>query len=139
MDYDLRDTLSHLLRRAHFQAEALFADVLGGHDVTSRQLALLVAVSQNPGASQRRIGRLIELDTNTISDMARRMEERGLIERLVSETDGRSYALRITLAGARILRDVREDNRRYQDLLSDPLSPVETAQLKALLRKLLHL
>ena len=139
MDYDLKDTLSHLLRRAHFQAEALFAEILGKYDVTSRQLALLVAVSQNPGASQRTIGHLIELDTNTISDMARRMEQRGLIERQVSQIDSRSYALQLLPAGAGILEEVRRDNAHYQSLLSQRLDADETARLKQLLRKLIDL
>ncbi len=139
MDYDLKDTLSHLLRRSHFHAEALFSEMLGKHDVTSRQLALLVAVSQNPGASQRTIGRVIDLDTNTVSDMARRMEQRGLIKRLVSQADSRSYALSLQPAGVRVLKDVRQDNDRYQGVLSQRLTGGETAQLKKLLCKLLDL
>ncbi|MYI67531.1 MAG: MarR family transcriptional regulator [Boseongicola sp. SB0673_bin_14] len=74
--YDLLDTLSHLLRRSHFRAAKPFNQSLGHHGITSRQLALLVAISQNSDVSQRRAGELIALDMNTVSDLLRRMEER---------------------------------------------------------------
>ena len=82
--YDIHDTLSHLLRRSHFYAESLFSKELGAYGITSRQLALLVAVSQNAGASQRTIGDIIALDMNTVSDLLRRMEKNELIERRAS-------------------------------------------------------
>ncbi len=49
----LLDTLSHLLRRSHFHSEAIFTSMYGDMDLTSRQMSLLVAIAQNPEASQR--------------------------------------------------------------------------------------
>lgn len=138
-DYDLLGTLSHLLRRSHFHAEALFAQMLGGYGVTSRQLALLVAVAQNPGAVQRTLGEIVALDTNTISDLLRRMEKRGLIERRSSSVDGRSVEIHLSSTGAEILVAIQNDNRRYQEALSESLSDEERQELKSLLKKLLRL
>ena len=101
--YDLLDTLSHLLRRSHFHAEKLFNQSLGHHGITSRQLALLVAISQNPDVSQRRAGELIALDMNTVSDLLRRMEEKQLVERRNSPDDGRSVTIRISEKGQAML------------------------------------
>lgn len=137
--YDLLGTLSHLLRRSHFHAEALFAQILGDYGVTSRQLALLVAVAQNPGAQQRKLGEIIALDTNTISDLLRRMEKRGMIERKTSPVDGRSVEIRLGPTGAEILVDIQADNQRYQEALSEGLSAEEQKTLKSLLKKMLKL
>ena len=137
--YDLLDTLSHLLRRSHFHAEKLFAQSLGHHGITSRQLALLVAVSQNPDVSQRRAGELIALDMNTVSDLLRRMEEKQLVERRNSPDDGRSVTIRISEEGKAMLEAVHLDNLKYQKQLTARLSDREGAQLKALLRTLLDL
>lgn len=137
--YDLHDTLSHLLRRSHFHAEKLFSRSLGHHGITSRQMALLVAASQNPDVSQRRLGELIALDMNTVSDLLRRMEKKGLIERRSSKEDGRSVAIRVSPLGQAMLDTVHQDNLRYQSQLTDQLSAEETAQLKRLLRVLLDL
>jgi len=137
--YDLPDTLSHLLRRSHFFAEKLFAERLGAHGVTSRQLALLVAVLHNPGASQKVLGRLIALDTNTVSDLVRRMVDKGLLERRASRTDRRSFAIELTDKGTVTLRDIVADNGLYQRALAENLSDHEREELKSLLRKMLGL
>ena len=57
--FDLTQVASHLLRRAHFRAEALFAQAFPDEDLTPRQKALLITVYQNPGATQNRIAELI--------------------------------------------------------------------------------
>lgn len=138
-EFDLLDTLSHLLRRSHFHAEQLFTKSLGHHGVTSRQLALLVAVSKNPDVSQRRVGELIALDMNTVSDMLRRMEKKGLVERRTHPDDGRSVTIRLSDKGYEALERVHAENKRYQDLLTENLSDAEATQLRTLLRLLLQL
>lgn len=138
-DYNLYDTLSHLLRRSHFHAEALFSRTLRSYGVTSRQLALMVAIARAPGASQRVLGDMIALDMNTISDLLKRMETRGLVERRRSKSDGRSISIWLSETGARVLNDMRHDNALYQEALTANLSGAETAALKQLLRKLLNL
>jgi len=50
-EFDLSQVASHLLRRAHFRAEALFAQAFPDEDLTPRQKALLITVYQNPGAT----------------------------------------------------------------------------------------
>ncbi len=137
--YDLHDTLSHLLRRSHFHAEGLFSTHLGHFGITSRQLALLVAVSQNPGSSQRKVGEMIALDTNTVSDLLRRMERNKLVERVASPEDGRSRQIGLTNQGAEVLRSIHAENDAYQEQLTDRLTTVEAEQLKSLLRKMLNL
>tara|TARA_R110000744_G_scaffold174765_6_gene293546 strand:- start:259 stop:756 length:498 start_codon:yes stop_codon:yes gene_type:complete len=137
--YDIHDTLSHLLRRSHFYAESLFSKELGAYGITSRQLALLVAVSQNAGASQRTIGDIIALDMNTVSDLLRRMEKNELIERRASAVDARSTEIYLGAKGRTILSAIPRDNRRYQQTLAKNLSVKEASMLKALLRKLLEL
>ena len=137
--YDIHDTLSHLLRRSHFYAESLSSKELGAYGITSRQLALLVAVSQNAGASQRTIGDIIALDMNTVSDLLRRMEKNELIERRASAVDARSTEIYLGAKGRTILSAIPRDNRRYQQTLAKNLSVKEASMLKALLRKLLEL
>jgi DNA-binding MarR family transcriptional regulator len=137
--YDLYDTLSHLLRRSHFHAEGLFTKSLGHHGVTSRQLALLVVVSQNPNVSQRRVSELIALDINTVSDLLRRMEKNGLVERRSSNEDGRAIQITLSEKGTSVLAAIHDDNQQYQAQLTEHLSEADVTQLKYLLRKLLDL
>jgi DNA-binding MarR family transcriptional regulator len=135
--YVLAETLSHLLRRSHFHAEALFAATLGRRGVTSRQLALMVAAAQAPGSTQRGLAEHVALDMNTASDLLRRMEARGYVGRRRSDADARSQIVELTEAGAALLEDIVRENAAYQDGLAGALTEGERAELKRLLRKML--
>ncbi|QOL81961.1 MarR family winged helix-turn-helix transcriptional regulator [Pseudooceanicola spongiae] len=136
-DVAILDTLTHLLRRAHFRNEFLFSSTFGEMGLTSRQMVLLVAIAQNPGASQKVIGDIVALDVNTVSDTLRRMERKQLIERIASKADGRSIAVRLTAIGLSVLEEGLSRNPTLQAQVIERLDPEEAAKLKILLRKLL--
>lgn len=102
-EFDLTRVASHLLRRAHFRAEGLFAQAFPDEDLTPRQKALLITVHQNPGATQNRIAELIALDRNSFAEMIARMTKKGYVRRTRSAEDGRAYALDITDEGLALL------------------------------------
>ncbi len=136
-DIAYSDTLSHLLRRSHFQAEALFARIFAPLGITSRQHILMAAIALSPGASQRVISEAVSLDVNTVSDTLRRMERKGLVSRSVSESDSRSVSVALTAHGMSLLETSREHNQRFQDTLTARLSPEEMTQMRRLLHKML--
>ncbi|CAB3906692.1 HTH-type transcriptional repressor NicR [Achromobacter dolens] len=105
-EFDLTHVASHLLRRAHFRAEALFAQAFPDEDLTPRQKALLITVYQNPGATQNRVAELIALDRNSFAEMIARMSAKGYVRRTRSAEDGRAYALEITDEGMALLARV---------------------------------
>lgn len=137
--FDLMWHLPHLLRRAHFEAEAHFAATYG-HEATSRQLALLVAVAQSPGASQRDIALRIGLDANTCSDLVRRTCQRGWLERRRGQADARAWQLVLTPAGVALVEGTALPlAERYTAQVAARLSPAERRRLAGLLRKMLQL
>ena len=137
--FDLMWHLPHLLRRAHFEAEACFAGIYG-HEATSRQLALLVAVAQSPGASQRDIASRIGLDANTCSDLVRRACDRGWLERRRDQADARAWQLALTPAGVTLVEGTALPRaERYTEQVAARLSAAERRRLAALLRKMLEL
>ena len=134
--FRLRRHLPHLLRRAHFESESLFARIYGD-DVTSRQLALLTAVDQRPGASQSRIAQDIGLDLNTCGDVVVRSMAKGLLRRERSAADGRTFALYVTDAGRQVVSIGQADAERYARTAAARLTDAERDQLVVLLRKFL--
>ncbi|MCR9136142.1 MAG: MarR family transcriptional regulator [Alphaproteobacteria bacterium] len=136
---DLRYMLSHLLRRAHFNAEARFAKMMSSNGLTSRQLALLVAVDQNPGASQNALGDIIALDRNSVSELVLRMIKKQLLRRETSKKDKRSFVLMLTDKGRDIIKEAADRNPAYQADLSANLSDAETRQLIDFLRRMVGL
>lgn len=127
-EFDLTQVASHLLRRAHFRAEALFAQAFPDEDLTPRQKALLVTVYQNPGATQNRIAELIALDRNSFAEMIARMTKKGYVRRTRSAEDGRAYALEISPQGeallARILPRDAEVEAQVLAPIPEELRPV---------------
>lgn len=135
----LTDLLSHLLRRAHFEAEATFAVHYDGLDVTSRQLALLFAIARHPGAPQTVLADHIGVDANTFSDLANRSQRKGLIRKERSKTDGRAFGLYLTEQGRMTVAAAAPITAAYQDQIARHLTDAERRELVRLLKRMLAL
>ncbi|TGB09155.1 MarR family winged helix-turn-helix transcriptional regulator [Streptomyces sp. MZ04] len=88
--------------------------------LTGPQFAVLTAVDASPGHDQRSMASAVALDTSTMADVARRLENRGLILRKTAADDGRRKLLYLTEEGERALR---ESNRRARELDQRLLEP----------------
>jgi DNA-binding MarR family transcriptional regulator len=137
-DFDLFQHLPHLLRRAHFEAEAIFPDIYGD-EVTSRQLALLTAIGQRPGLSQSAVAQQVGMDLNTCSDLVARLVAKKLVRRERSEADARTYCLYLAPKGARVVDTGVGLAGAYRQSVAKRLSEAEHERLVALLRRLLGL
>lgn len=136
--FDLLRHLPHLLRRAHFEAEAIFPDVYGA-DVTSRQLAVLTAIGQRPGLSQSAVAQRVGMDLNTCSDLVARMVAKTLVRRKRSDDDARTYCLYLAPKGTRLVEMGMSLAATYRQSVARQLSQTEHEQLVTLLRRLLGL
>ena len=90
---------SHLLHRALQRALDLYAEEFGEAAITQRQFAVLAAAEAHEGATQADLVRTTGIDRSTLADMARRMIDKGLLERERSTLDARANAVRLTAAG----------------------------------------
>lgn len=115
--FRLEEVPSHLLRRAHFKAEEIFAATFAGEGVTPRQKAALVLLYQEPGISQNLLAERLAMDRNTVAEMVKRMHSAGLIERTPSPADARAYQLYVTAAGKDVLRRVMPRDVVVEDQL----------------------
>jgi DNA-binding MarR family transcriptional regulator len=126
----------HLIRRAHQISGALFAEEVGGHDLTSVQFAALYAICAHPGLDATRLSALIAFDRSTLGGVLERLEGKGLIARSHAEGDRRAKQLRLTEAGAALLAAVEAPVRRVQDRLLAPLGPEDRETFIRLLTQL---
>lgn len=104
--FALREISSHLLRRAHFVAEDLFATEFAGEAVTPRQKAALIIVYQNPGLSQNALADYLFMDRNTVAAMVKRMVAADMLQRRSARNDLRAYELFLGAEGAQVLNRV---------------------------------
>jgi DNA-binding MarR family transcriptional regulator len=105
-EFHLEDVGSHLLRRAHFVAEELFATEFADESLTPRQKAALVIVYQQPGLNQNALADRLFMDRNTVAEMVKRLVATQLLRRVGAKDDQRAYELFLAPAGARLLNRV---------------------------------
>ena len=77
---------------------------MGVGDLTPRQYAVLVAVSQNEGVSQTHLVDKTGVDRSTLADIVRRMLKKGLLQRRRTKEDARAYAVKLTDEGWKALK-----------------------------------
>jgi DNA-binding MarR family transcriptional regulator len=119
--FALRDAPGHLLRRCHQRSEELFTAAIGSDGPTRQQIALLVTVCQNPEVSQTELVGLTGIDKNTLTQMIKRLIERGLLERRRVAHDGRTNAVSATTAAVRLLEEVMPRVEKVQEEILAPL------------------
>jgi DNA-binding MarR family transcriptional regulator len=105
-DFRLEDVGSHLLRRAHFFAEDLFAQEFADESLTPRQKAALIMVYRQPGLNQNALADRLFMDRNTVAEMVKRLVATSLMLRLAAKEDQRAYELFLAPAGAALLNRV---------------------------------
>jgi MarR family transcriptional regulator, temperature-dependent positive regulator of motility len=123
----------HLLHRAGQCAAEVFQTELGSGDVTPRQFAVLVTVSQNEGLSQTHLVDRTGIDRSTLADIVRRMLKKGLLQRRRTREDARAYAVKLTEEGWRVLKSVDPLARKVDERI---MASLPAAQRERLLQDL---
>jgi len=133
---DLRAAPGHLMRRCQQIAVSVFLDKCRPWDLTPLQFAVLAELNRHGPDDQVGLGGALALDRTTIGVVVKKLEERGLVERSVSEKDRRSKPVSITKKGADLIRDVLPAAEAAQDRMLAPLTASERAQFMRLLGKM---
>ena len=87
----------------------------GDGDLTPRQYAVLVTVSQNEGFSQTHLVEKTGIDRSTLADIVRRMLKKGLLQRRRTKEDARAYAVKLTDEGWQVLKAADPLAKRVDD------------------------
>lgn len=138
---DRIEMAGHLIRRLHQQSTQVFQarTQAAGFDLTSVQFAALDAIAQEPGIDQAGLAATIGFDRATIGGVVDRLEQKGLVERIVNAQDRRARSLNLTREGTRLLASCRPVVESLQGDILAPLSRPERAAFLALAHKALGL
>ena len=135
-DFRLDDVGSHLLRRAHFFAEDLFAQEFADESLTPRQKAALIIVYRQPALNQNALADRLFMDRNTVAEMVKRLVGAGLLLRRPATDDQRAYELFLAPAGAELLNRVMPRDalveRRLLERLPEEYRPLFVKCLRLL-------
>ena len=129
----------HLLHRAGQCAAEVFQAELGSGDITPRQFAVLVTVSQNEGLSQTHLVERTGIDRSTLADIVRRMLKKGLLQRRRTREDARAYAVKLTEEGWRVLKSVDPLARKVDEKILSSLPASQREKLLQDLNAIVHM
>jgi DNA-binding MarR family transcriptional regulator len=125
------------LRQAQIAVFRDFAVTMGPLDISPGLFAVLVLIDGNSGLKQSELAKAVHLDRSTVVSVIDNLERRGLVERHAVANDRRSNALRLTGAGAALLRKLKVLVAKHERRLARDLDADERAALVALLQRIL--
>ena len=135
---EVYDEPGHLIRRAQQIAVSMFHSTIGS-GVTPIQYCVLRVLQEHPGIDQVTLARFCALDTSTAADLAVRLEERGLVRRMMPMKSKRFRLLHLTPEGTALLRKLVPRSTVLASRLLQALNRDEKKVFMDLLRKFVHL
>jgi MarR family transcriptional regulator, temperature-dependent positive regulator of motility len=134
----LTSSLGYLLRRLQLAYKKHFLSEARSIALQPRHVGAMYVIGLNPGVTPSQMSTALGLDAVQTALMLNALEERGLVVRRLSKTDGRSRAVHLTPAGRRAFAKLQiVATQVEQDFVSAALTQQETAQLISLMTRLL--
>ena len=125
-----------LLRKVSAASFAAFSEVVAEHGLHPMHFGMLMILAAEEPIAQHELGSRAGVDPSTMVARMDVLEEKGLIERTRSEGDRRSYDIRLSPAGRKLLGQLRRKAKAHGDRFFEPLTEDERAELHRLLTKL---
>ncbi|HXZ42111.1 MAG TPA: MarR family transcriptional regulator [Terriglobales bacterium] len=135
---EVYDEPGHLIRRAQQIAVSMFHSTMG-NGVTPVQYCVLRVLQEHPGIDQVTLAKFCALDTSTAADLAVRLEERGLVRRMMPMKSKRFRLLHLTPEGTVLLNKLVPRSTVLASRLLQALNRDEKKVFMHLLRKFVHL
>ena len=135
---EVYDEPGHLIRRAQQIAVSMFHSTMG-HGVTPIQYCVWRVLQSHPGIDQVTLAKFCALDTSTAADLAVRLEERGLVRRMMPMKSKRFRLLHLTPRGSDLVRKLVPSSSLLARRLLKALNKDEQKVFMHLLKKFVHL
>jgi len=104
--------------------------------LTLPQYDVIITLGNSPGMQPKKLGEQTLITKGTLTGVLGRLEDKGLVERLASETDGRSQIIRLTEAGRTLYEQTFHEHLQFINRLFDDYTLGEIAALEAELVRL---
>ena len=131
--------VGYALRRAQGAIFADFNHTLAELNLRPGQFAVLVLIDQNPGTSQSSVSAALGIQKANFVATIADLEDRGLVRRRKSESDGRTYSLSLTPPGRATLQHAAELQSLHEARVIAQIGSDGRLQLLNLLDRLAHL
>jgi DNA-binding MarR family transcriptional regulator len=132
----LRAFTGYNMKRAFIVMQADVIRALEPFGLRMVTYSSLCMIGDNPGLSQSQLAGALAIERPNLVVIVDELERRGLISRDRVPTDRRTYALRLTDEGARLLAQASEAVRAHDAKMTAGVTPEEAEVLIAALRKI---
>lgn len=135
---DPRHSAIYLGRRFFQIAHAAAAEAHDAIGLSPLEFGVLIQLSDRPGVDQNTLAERLALDRTTTSAIVYKLEQRGLIERAVSDIDRRARVLRLAPAGVALHERHRPKAQEAQQRVLSVLTAAERKQLADMLTRVIE-
>lgn len=125
-----------LLKKVSTASFTAFAEIVGAHGLHPMHFGMLMIIDAEEPVSQQELSRRTGIDPSTMVARMDVLEEHHLIDRPRSTDDRRSYEIRLSTAGRKLLAELRKEAQEHGERFFAPLTQRERKQLHDLLEKL---
>ena len=125
-----------LLRKVSTASFNAFQELVGELGLHPMHFGMLSIIAAEEPISQHELGERAGVDPSTMVARMDVLEEKGLVQRTRSSEDRRSYEIRVSAEGRRVLAKLRRRAKAHGDRFFAPLTEDERAELHRLLLKL---
>jgi len=125
-----------LLKKVSTASFSAFAEIVGEHGLHPMHFGMMNIIAAEGPISQQELSQRTGIDPSTMVARMDVLEEHGLIERVRSAEDRRSYDITLSPEGRKLLRQLRTKAQAHSERFFAPLSKRERVVLHRLLEKL---
>jgi DNA-binding MarR family transcriptional regulator len=128
-------TVLRELLRTHQAFLAYAATHVQTLDLTLPQYDIVITLGDTPGMTFKKLGEKTLITKGTLTGVISRLEDKGLVQRVASETDGRSQIVRLTAAGKALYQSTYPEhlvfiNRIFADYAPEDIEALEASLLR---------
>lgn len=129
-------TVLRELLRTHQAFLAYAASHVHTLDLTLPQFDIIITLGDTPGMSFKNLGEKTLITKGTLTGVISRLEDKGLVQRVASETDGRSQIVRLSAAGEALYQRTYPEHLVFINRIFTDYAPEEVDNLEAALLRL---
>ncbi|MET8154244.1 MarR family winged helix-turn-helix transcriptional regulator [Actinoplanes sp. NPDC049668] len=123
-------SLLYLVKQLELAVRARLDELVRGAGITALQYTALTVLERHDGLSAAQLARDSFVTAQSIADMVRALENRGLISRERDAANRRELRIHLTAEGQRLLASFAAPVRELEDRMISKLTPEQAAEFR---------
>lgn len=139
IDYGiLNDAIGYLIRRSQIKIFQEFNRHFEALEIKPAQFSALEIINRNPGLRQSALANALGVQRTNMVGMLDALQERGLIDRKLSNEDKRSHALFLTRKGQQLLGLLYDQFNQHEKQIEETIGQCNVEVFRECLSKIAH-